>query len=166
MKIIVDVKRRDTAALLLMTLVLSPIYQIIFVGFAVVLSVLDAPWTVIVSIPLLIVILFLDVISKLVFFAVIGVVYSCIFSYLRPLMSKVVVSKEEYEITKEGLVCSSQLGRVIRPWHIIHKPKLIFGSIFIRYEAGTGSSLIPSRVFADSVQRMLFYNELQSQSKA
>lgn len=70
MKIIVDVKRRDTFALLLMTLVLSPIYQIIFVGFAVALSVLDAPWTDIASMPMLMVILVLDVIGKLVFFAV------------------------------------------------------------------------------------------------
>lgn len=166
MKIIVDVKRRDTFALLLMTLAFSPIYQIIFVGFAVALSALDAPWTDIASMLMLMVILFLDVIGKLVSFTVIGIVYSCIFSYLRPLMSKAVVSNEEYEITKEGLACSSQLGHVVRPWHIVHKPKLIFGGIFIRYEAGTGSSLIPPRVFGDSAQRMSFYNELQGHAKA
>ncbi|MDS4042855.1 MAG: hypothetical protein RKP20_16995 [Candidatus Competibacter sp.] len=53
MKIIMDVKRRDTVALLLMTMALSPIYQIIFVGFAVALSALDAPWTDIASMPML-----------------------------------------------------------------------------------------------------------------
>lgn len=166
MKIRFDIKRRDTIGVLLATLAFSPIYQIMFIVFFTVQSAIEAPWQDIQMHPVFLAEIPLDVLFRLLLVGLFGLGYSIVFSVLRPLMSKIRVTYEEYEVGEEGLFYSTNVERIVRPWKTIHKPKSILGGVFLRYDTMAGSSLIPSRAFKDPEQQKAFIKEVMAHAEA